>query len=226
MCETVWKAFSVHFKIMHCFLLVCPIKSRQIPFSLGCKVTKCEKAWQWKALCFVFFPLLLAMCSSYPVEFHVEPTGVADGFSLCVSSPQGGGGGVTICAGQAHPPRGRLQQANESLIEQRYWGKRSEKMKVKNIYSVITHQPSLGFNERPVDAIHLVVQAACVAQVVAGAIAPPEGSWHCTAVHTFSSLSKVIKQIWKDVKKIMWVGKVILWGRGEEGGIAVAYINQ
>lgn len=50
-------------------------------------------------------------CSlSYPVEFHVEPTGVADRLSLCVSSPQGGGGGVTVGAGQAHPPRGRLPQ--------------------------------------------------------------------------------------------------------------------
>lgn len=43
------------------------------------------------------------------MEFHVEPTGIADRFSLCVSSPQGGGGGVTVGAGQTHSPRGRLQ---------------------------------------------------------------------------------------------------------------------
>lgn len=47
---------------------------------------------------------------SHPMEFHVEATGVADRLSLCVSSPQGGGGGVTVGAGQAHPPRGRLQR--------------------------------------------------------------------------------------------------------------------
>lgn len=46
---------------------------------------------------------------SYSVEFHVEATGVADWLSLCVSSPKGGGGGVTVGAGQADPPRGRLQ---------------------------------------------------------------------------------------------------------------------
>lgn len=47
---------------------------------------------------------------SYPMEFHVEATGVAHWLSLRVSSPQGGGGGVTVGAGQAHPPRGRLQR--------------------------------------------------------------------------------------------------------------------
>lgn len=53
-------------------------------------------------------PLLLhSQGSWYPMEFHVEATGVADRLSLCVSSPQGGGGGVTVSAGQAHPPRGR-----------------------------------------------------------------------------------------------------------------------
>lgn len=38
------------------------------------------------------------------MEFHVKATGVADGLPLCVSSPEGGGGGVTVGAGQAHPP--------------------------------------------------------------------------------------------------------------------------
>lgn len=42
-----------------------------------------------------------------PVEFHVEATGITDRFPLCVSSPQCGGGGVTVGARQAHPPRGR-----------------------------------------------------------------------------------------------------------------------
>ena len=49
----------------------------------------------------------------HPVEFHVEATGVADRLALCVSSPQGGGGGVTVGAGQAHPPRGRLQRGQQ-----------------------------------------------------------------------------------------------------------------
>lgn len=44
------------------------------------------------------------------MEFHVEATGVAHWLSLRVSSPQGGGGGVTVGAGQPHPPRGRLQR--------------------------------------------------------------------------------------------------------------------
>lgn len=52
---------------------------------------------------------------SYPMKFHVEATGVAHRLSLCVSSPQGGGGGVTVGAGQAHPPRGRLQRRSMNL---------------------------------------------------------------------------------------------------------------
>lgn len=51
------------------------------------------------------------------MEFHVEATGVADRLSLCVSSPQGGGGGVTVGAGQAHPPRGRLQRGKNNMSE-------------------------------------------------------------------------------------------------------------
>lgn len=47
------------------------------------------------------------------MEFHVEATGVADRLPLCVSPPQGGGGGVTVGAGQAHPSRGRLPQVKE-----------------------------------------------------------------------------------------------------------------
>lgn len=42
------------------------------------------------------------------MEFHVQAAGVAHWLSLCVSPPQGGGGGVTVGAGQAHPSRSRL----------------------------------------------------------------------------------------------------------------------
>lgn len=102
--------------------------------------------------------------SRNPVEFHVEATGVADRFSLCVSPPQGGGGGVTVGAGQTHPPGGR--------------------------------QPSLGFDEGSVDAVHLVVQSAGITQVVACTISPPEGCRHRPTVHTLSPLGKVIEQIY------------------------------
>lgn len=55
---------------------------------------------------------------SYPMEFHVEATGVADRLPLCVSSPQGGGGGVTVGAGQAHPPGRRLPQTEHVSQQQ------------------------------------------------------------------------------------------------------------
>lgn len=61
--------------------------------------------------------------------------------------------------------------------------------------SAVTHQPSLRFDERSVDAIHLVVQSAGIAQIVASPIPPPEGGRHRPAVHTLSTLSKVIEQV-------------------------------
>ena len=150
----------------------------------------------------------------YPMEFHVESAGITDWLSLCISSPQSGGGGVTVSAGQAHPPRGRLQQIKhvshqqiktsnktflllllfslhkESIISLKMvtWWRRWNLMSSK-----FTHQASLGFDERSVDAVHLVIKSTSVAQVVTSTIPPPEGGWHCPTVHALSPLSEVIK---------------------------------
>lgn len=43
--------------------------------------------------------------AAYPVELHVEAAGIADGLPLGVPAPQGGGRGVAVGTGQAHPPR-------------------------------------------------------------------------------------------------------------------------
>jgi len=51
-----------------------------------------------------------------------------------------------------------------------------------------THQSTFGLDERPVLAVHLVVQSAGVAQVVAGAVSPPQRGGGGTAVHAFTSL--------------------------------------
>lgn len=62
----------------------------------------------------------------------------------------------------------------------------------------VTHQPPLRFDEGSVDAVHLVVQSAGVAQVVARTVPPPEGRRHGPAVHTLPPLGKVIKQVWRE----------------------------
>lgn len=51
----------------------------------------------------------------------------------------------------------------------------------------LAYQPALGLNEGPVDAIHLVVEAAGVTQVVPGAVPPPEWGGHGPAVDTLSA---------------------------------------
>lgn len=64
-----------------------------------------------------------------------------------------------------------------------------------NSSTAVTHQPPLRFDERSVDAVHLVVQSAGVAQVVACPISPPQGGRHRPAVHTLSPLGEVIEKV-------------------------------
>lgn len=49
-----------------------------------------------------------------------------------------------------------------------------------------TYQSSLGFNEWSVLTIHFVVEAAGVAEIVAGAVPPPQRRGRGSAVHTLS----------------------------------------
>ena len=53
---------------------------------------------------------------------------------------------------------------------------------------ILTYQPPLRFEQGPVDAIHLVVEPAGVAEVVPRAISPPERGGHGPTVDTFSTL--------------------------------------
>lgn len=53
---------------------------------------------------------------------------------------------------------------------------------------ILTYQPPLRFEQGPVDAIHLVVEPAGVAEVVPCAISPPERGGHGPTVDTFSPL--------------------------------------
>lgn len=59
---------------------------------------------------------------------------------------------------------------------------------------MLTHQPPLGFEQGPVDAVHLVVEPAGVAEVVPRAVPPPERGGHGPAVDTLSPLGIVIKK--------------------------------
>ena len=53
---------------------------------------------------------------------------------------------------------------------------------------MVTHQSSLGFDERPVGAVHLVVEAAGVAEIVSRPVSPPQRRGGGPAVHTFPAL--------------------------------------
>lgn len=58
------------------------------------------------------------------------------------------------------------------------------------------YQPALWLDEGPVDAVHLVVEATGIAQVVSRPIPPPQRSGHGPAVDTFSAFREVIKHIY------------------------------
>lgn len=56
------------------------------------------------------------LCVTYPMQFHVEATGVTHGFSLCVAPPQCGGAGVAVSAAQAcSAGRGLLQVQRKKI---------------------------------------------------------------------------------------------------------------
>lgn len=57
-------------------------------------------------------------------------------------------------------------------------------------------QSALRLDEGPVDAVHLVVEAAGVAQVVSCPVPPPQRGGHGPAVDTFSAFREVIKHVY------------------------------
>lgn len=60
----------------------------------------------------------------------------------------------------------------------------------------VTYQAFLRFDERPVDTVHLVIEAAGVAQVVSGPVPAPKWRGDGAAVDTLSALSwHVIHQV-------------------------------
>lgn len=58
-----------------------------------------------------------------------------------------------------------------------------------------TYQPARLLHERPVHAVHLVVQPARVAQVVARAVPPPQGRVDGAAVHALAPLAEVLRHL-------------------------------
>lgn len=58
----------------------------------------------------------------------------------------------------------------------------------------VTHQALLGPHQRAVDTIHLVIEAAGIAQVVASPIAAPEWCGQGTAVDTLTALAGELLQ--------------------------------
>lgn len=62
------------------------------------------------------------------------------------------------------------------------------------VISCFTYYQSSGlFDQRSIHAVHFVVQAAGIAQVMAGAVAPPQGRRNGTAVHTLAALREHVR---------------------------------
>lgn len=61
-----------------------------------------------------------------------------------------------------------------------------------------THHALLRLDEGPAEAVHLAVEAAGVAQIVAGAVPPPERRLDGAAVHAFTALGQVLQQVCGD----------------------------
>ena len=59
-----------------------------------------------------------------------------------------------------------------------------------SLFHLCTHQSPLGFDERPVLAIHLVVEATSVAEIVTIAVPSPQRGGGRATVHTLATLCK------------------------------------
>lgn len=62
--------------------------------------------------------------------------------------------------------------------------------------SVPTHHSLLGLDEGPAEPVHFGVEPAGVAQVVAGAVPPPQRGLDGAAVDTLPALGQVLQQLW------------------------------
>jgi len=102
----------------------------------------------------------------HSVEFVVETAGIAHRLAIVVSPPEGGSGGSTICAAESHASRGRSEHAAREV------------------------------NQRSVHPVHLVVQPAGVAKVMACPITSPKGSRYGSTVYTLSAFAKVVAHLW------------------------------
>lgn len=84
-------------------------------------------------------------------------------------------------------PQGRPGRAAREEALRAGWDRRGEGSR--------THHALLRLDEGPAEAVHLAVEAAGVAQVVAGAVPPPERRLDGAAVHALATLGQVLQQV-------------------------------
>lgn len=77
-----------------------------------------------------------------------------------------------------------------------------------------THHSLLGLDEGPAEAVHFGVEPASVAQVVAGAVPPPQRGLDGAAVDALPALGQVVQQLWGQEQRER------RWGTAAEPGAA------
>lgn len=75
--------------------------------------------------------------------------------------------------------------------------------------SLPTHHSLLGLDEGPAEAVHFGVEPAGVAQVVAGAVPPPQRGLDGAAVDALPALGQVLQQLWGQEQR----GEAVGYGR-------------
>ena len=159
------------------------------------------------------------MHTTYVVQLVVESARVADRLAVVVPPPQRRLRRLAIGARGPLAAGGTLRKKSARKIETRQWRRRRGRCfsAIDDLWSVrriewspdilhssrrgnkwgrhtaccsLTHQSPLGLDQRPVLAVHLVVEATGIAEVVAVAVTTPQRGRGGAAVDTLTALWK------------------------------------
>ena len=112
---------------------------------------------------------------SYIMKLVVKAACIANWLAILISSPKSCCRCLAVRTASTLSSRGRLKNTSYKYHQWKIYG---------------TYKSSFGLDKRPILAVHLVVEAAGITEVMSIPISSPEGSWSRPTIYAFTSLCK------------------------------------